>query len=229
LKARLVKAWDLTPDVRHFEFEAVGVSGFAFTPGQFVPILAQVDGQEITRAYSIASTPAGNRFALCLNLVADGHVSPMLFALEPGGEIEIGAPLGFFLLRQPPSDSLMIATGTGIAPMRSILPGTLDEHPDKQFTLLFGTRTPETILYRDEFEALEKSHANFHFWPTLSRASADWTGRRGHVQSHLVEALGERRDMDVYVCGLRAMVDDVRTRLKEMGFDRKRIVTERYD
>ena len=80
-----------------------------------------------------------------------------------------------------------------------------------------------------EFEELARKHPNFQFWPTLSRPETEWRGRVGHVQEHLFEAIGERRDVNVFVCGLKAMVDDVRSRLKAEGFDRKRIVYEKYD
>ena len=80
-----------------------------------------------------------------------------------------------------------------------------------------------------EFELLAEQHPNFRFWPTLSRPEEGWQGRAGHVQMHLMEALGDRRDVDVYVCGLKLMVDDVRSRLKELGFDRKHIIYEKYD
>jgi ferredoxin-NADP reductase len=229
LKA-VLRTWrDVAPGVRHFDFEVPEVLNFSFTPGQFVSVNVPIGSETITRAYSLASAPQGNQFSLCLNLVEDGRVSPPLFALGIADEIEISAPLGFFVLRPQPTDSLLIATGTGVAPMRAMLPGALVQNPDKHFTLLFGTRTPESILYADEFTALERAHRNFHFWPTLSRADAQWIGRRGHVQQHLDEALGGRRDMDIYVCGLRAMVDDVRARLKTFGFDRKQLVSERYD
>jgi CDP-4-dehydro-6-deoxyglucose reductase len=84
-------------------------------------------------------------------------------------------------------------------------------------------------MYRDEFEELARRHANFHFIPTLSRPDELWRGCRGHVQEHVFETLGERRDMDVYICGMKAMVDDVRNRLKALGFDRKQIIFEKYD
>ncbi len=102
--------------------------------------------------------------------------------------------------------------------------------PDsKQLTLLFGVRHQHTIYYRDDFEALAGQYPNFRFWPTLSRAESSWTGRTGHVQTHLLEAIGDRRDLDVYICGLKAMVDDVRAILKGLGFDRKQIIFEKYD
>ena len=95
--------------------------------------------------------------------------------------------------------------------------------------MLFGVRHEQSIYYRDDFETLRKQHPNFRFWPTLSRADESWSGRTGHVQVHLLEAIGERRDLDVYICGLKAMVDDVRAILKAMGFDRKQIIFEKYD
>lgn len=103
-------------------------------------------------------------------------------------------------------------------------------HPDaKQLTLLFGARHESTIYYRDDFDAWAKKYPNFRFWPTLSRPEPSWTGRTGHVQAHLLEAIGDRRDLDIYICGLKAMVDDVRAILKELGFDRKQIIFEKYD
>ena len=66
-------------------------------------------------------------------------------------------------------------------------------------------------------------------WPTLSRPDATWSGRQGHVQAHLAEAIEDRRDLDFYLCGLKEMVDDVRAVLKGLGFDRKQIFYEKYD
>jgi CDP-4-dehydro-6-deoxyglucose reductase len=113
--------------------------------------------------------------------------------------------------------------------MRSMLEAWLGQDDPRQLTLLFGVRYEYGLLYRAEFEELASKHPNFRFWPTISRPEASWTGRTGHVQTHLVEAIGQRRDMDVYICGLKAMVDDVRALLKGMGFDRKQIIYEKYD
>src|SRR5260370_30343274 len=96
-------------------------------------------------------------------------------------------------------------------------------------TLLFGVRYECSLLYRKDFEQMAREHSNFRFWPTLSRPEPGWTGRAGHVQAHLAEAIGERRDVNVFICGLAAMVDDVRSILKSNGFDRRRIICEKYD
>ena len=229
MRARLIESVELAPDVRHFVFQAEGVERLDFRPGQFVSLSAPIGGRIITRAYSIASAPGGgNRFDLCLNRVPEGIFSGPLFQMQPGDSVEMKDPLGMFVLRQPPRDSLLVATGTGIAPFRSMLQAHLSAW-SSQFTLLFGVRYESHLLYRRELEDLARQFPNFRFWPTLTRPETDWTGRTGRVQAHIEEALGARRDVDVYLCGLKAMVDDVRAILKGRGFDRKQIFYEKYD
>jgi CDP-4-dehydro-6-deoxyglucose reductase, E3 len=229
MEARLLESREIAPAVRHFEFEALGVERLEFAPGQFTSFTEMIGGKEITRAYSMASAPSGtNRFELCLNRVEPGHLSPRLFAMQPGDRIEMRQPLGMFVLRQPPRDSIFIGTGTGIAPFRAMLQAHLNAS-SAAFTLLFGVRYESHLLYRTEFEAMALEYSHFRFWPTLSRADATWSGRQGHVQAHLTEAIRERRDLDVYLCGLKEMVDDVRAVLKGLGFERKQIFYEKYD
>ncbi len=210
-------------------FEVPEVREFYFVPGQFVSFTELLGGRKITRPYSIASAPGGNRFEICLNLVQDGLFSPFLFSLAPGYEFEMSAPLGYFVLRDPGRDAVFVATGTGVAPFRSMLKAYLGHGDPYPVTLIFGVRYERNLLYRAELEDLARQHSNFQFWPTLSRPEASWTGRTGHVQQHLLEAFGQRRDLDVYICGLKLMVDDVRAMLKGIGFDRKQVIYEKYD
>ncbi len=229
MKARLVALRDLCPDVRHFVFEVPEVDRLEFQPGQFVSFAREIDGRQIVRPYSIASTPnGGNRFDLCLNLVAGGRLSPALFAMRPGDEIEMKGPLGAFTLRHPEREAVFVATGTGVAPFRSMLV-THAPRLETPLTLILGTRYEPNLLYRAEFDDLAARCPNFRFLPVLSRPEPGWTGRTGHVQPHMLEAIGERRDVDVYLCGLKLMVDEARGLLKERGFDRKQILFEKYD
>ncbi len=219
---------DLAPEVRHFEFEISDRNEFHFTPGQFVSIKEEIAGREVTRAYSIASPPDGNRFALCLNRVPDGLVSPRLFALQPGEHVEMQEPLGYFTLRHPERPAVFVATGTGIAPFRSMLLAAIPT--SAPITLLFGARHVYGLLYRAEFEGLARQHAHFQFVPTVTRPDGSWPGRTGRVQAHLDEALAHLAAVpDVYICGMKEMVDDVRALLKQKGFDRKQIIYEKYD
>src|SRR5436309_1818315 len=99
MTATLVSSHELAPDVRSFTFEAPDVKELYFIPGQFVSFTQFFNGKQITRPYSIASAPGGNRFEICLDLVQDGTFSPHLFSMQPGQTIEMSAPLGYFVLR----------------------------------------------------------------------------------------------------------------------------------
>jgi len=226
--ARLLEFTDIADEVRHFVFEA-DCDELDFLAGQFVSFNELIDGKKVTRAYSIASSPHGNIFELCLNRVQEGKLSPRLFEMQVGDCIDMQGPLGYFVLRNPVSDSIFVSTGTGIAPFRSMIKDHIPKDREHSFTLLFGIRHEHNIMYREEFEKLAAHHPNFHFCPTLTQPGPDWKGLTGRVQAHLPGLIGERRDIDVYICGMKAMVDDVRQRLKAMGFDRKRIIYEKYD
>ena len=224
MKAVLVESRDLASGVRHFVFESADLENAAFDPGQFVSFSETIGEKRITRAYSIVSQAIkNNRFELCLNLVDEGRMSPLLFRMQPGGVIDMKGPLGGFVLKQPISDSIFIATGTGIAPIRSMLL-SIPDLAAHRIILLFGARRLSGLHYWDDLKDLPIDAR-----PTLTRPEPDWQGRSGWVQQHLEEAIGNRRDWQFYICGLKAMVDDVRARLKAMGFDRRQIAYEKFD
>lgn len=233
-RATLRRVRSLTETTRHLEWEVTAGGRFDFLAGQFVSMTLERDADEHTRAYSIASAPRPDaRFDICLNRVPGGLFSNYLCDLGPGAAIDFTGPHGFFVVRRPVErDLVFVATGTGIAPIRGMLeelfaPGAAH---DRDVWLLFGVRFPETILYREEFERLAAENPRFHFLPTLSRANENWPGERGHVQTHLRSRFAGRQDLDVYICGLKAMVDDVRKILKEeFGLDRRQIHYEKYD
>lgn len=227
--ARLLDSYPIAPEVRHFIFEVPGVETLPYQPGQFVSLTHEINGKRITRAYSTASPAFGNRFELCLNRVADGFFSPFLFNLQPGDGVEMKGPLGTFVWRNPVNDSVLVATGTGIAPFRGMLHDLLPRDPHHRFVLVLGARYEHGLLYRDEFEEMARRHPNFEPIFTLSRPGPAWTGRTGYVQPIVREVVGERRDWDVYTCGMRAMVDSLRQELLDLGFARRQVIVEKYD
>jgi len=165
-KARLVRSTPLSDLTKHLEFELPSVPRFGFVPGQWLSFKQITpSGEEITRAYSIASPPSDdNHFALCLDRVQDAFMSNFLCDMEEGDEISCQGPFGDFILRPPLHDTVFVATGTGIAPFRSMLHWLLEEqsrHQDKQFWLLFGNRHEQDIYYHDEWQRLAAEHPNF--------------------------------------------------------------------
>ncbi len=233
--ARLKRGIILSDRTKHLEFEICDIERFDFLPGQFLSVREpKPDGKEITRAYSIASPPRGdNTFDLCLNRVDEGFMSNYLCDMNEGDEVHLHGPHGHFVLREPRHDSIFIATGTGIAPFRGMAQWLFADPSRSQghhFWLVYGTRYPQDIYYREEFERIAAENPRFHYIVTLSRADADWRGARGYVQDHVREIVGERKDMEAYICGLNAMVSANRDLLKtQLGWDRKQIVYERYD
>jgi ferredoxin-NADP reductase len=222
-------------DARILVFEPADAEPFEFEPGQYVCLSTTLDGKKVNRYYSIASGPhPAGRFELCVKPVGDGSpFGEYLARIAPGEEFECSPPGGTFQLTEPLRDTVFVAGGTGITPFRAmlhhVLAGPEDRSQGRGITLLFGARRPDELYFRNEFEQLESERPHFRFWPTISGPNGDWTGRRGRVQRHLDEALGNRRDAtDVYICGPKAMVDDVRTRLVESGFDERAIHYEKY-
>lgn len=235
LTGRIKHSIVLSDKTKHLEFEIPELERFEFAAGQFVSVREpKPDGKEITRAYSIASPPRhNNTFDLCLNRVDEGFMSNYLCDLNVGDEIHLHGPHGHFILREQRKDAVFIATGTGIAPFRGMVHWLFDDptrREDRQFWLVYGTRHEKDIYYREEFEKLAAEHPNFHYIPTLSRPDESWRGARGYVQEHVREIVGQRKDMEAYICGLNQMVSANREMLKnELGWDRKQIVYERYD
>jgi len=233
LRAQLVRSVPLSEFTKHLELEVKNVPHFGFVPGQWLSVKATTpEGEEMTRAYSIASPPENGRVAFCLNRVDEGFMSNHLCSLVEGSEITFQGPFGDFILRPPLRDTIFIATGTGIAPFRSMLRWLLadpERHQGLQFWLLFGARREQDLYYRDEFERLAAEHSNFHFAATLSRPSLEWRGLRGYVQEHVKEIVGDRKDMHAYICGLDKMVKANRELLKNLGWERHSIRYEKYD
>jgi ferredoxin-NADP reductase len=233
--ARLARSRALSDFTRHLEFEIPSIPRFGFVAGQWLSLKTnKPDGEEITRAYSIASAPTEtNKFALCLNRVQDGFMSNHLCDMKEGDEISCQGPFGNFILRPPMRDTLLIATGTGIAPFRSMLQWLFhapeERHEHHQVWLVFGSRYEKDIYYHDEFLQLAHEHSNFRYLPTLSRGDENWKSLRGYVQDHVPAIVGGRTDMHAYICGLKKMITANRDLLKSLGWDRKSIIYEAYD
>jgi ferredoxin-NADP reductase len=239
--ARLVSGRPLTPNVRELTFERVDGEPMAFAPGQWVNLVLPVGGPEgmgeAKRSYSIASAPDGSpRFEIAVTRVQGGAGSTWLHAAEVGTTLTAMGPQGFFT--RPASSappSLMIATGTGITPMRSMLRAALAAGSRVPTWILLGARHEEDVVYAEELGALAAAHPFVRFEATLSQPHDAWPGRRGYVQTH-VPALWDEvvrqggGDAHVYVCGLERMVGSVRELLrKDMGLPRQQVHSERYD
>lgn len=238
--ARLVhQEWlSQSSEAKHLVFTIEDIERFDFAAGQFISMVAPHNGKTITRAYSLASAPRKNEFDLCLNRVDEGFFSNFLCDMKEGETVKFHGPHGTFVLKSPLRDSILIATGTGIAPIRGFVQWLFaneSRHTGREVHLVYGTRYPVDIYYKDYFDLIAHDFPNFRYVITLSRAPDEWKGERGYVQEQVRKIImarpeSQRTNMDAYVCGLNDMISATRKMLKEeLGWDRKQIVYERYD
>jgi NAD(P)H-flavin reductase len=188
-----------------------------FRAGQYVKL--GVPGQR-SGSYSIASAPHDAHLEFCVELIPGGRLSPALFALKPGDRVTLAdRPKGSFLLEPAATRHLMVATVTGIAPLRSMLRDALHRGIDAEFIVLHGASHADELPYFDEMTALAGEKAHVRYVATVSRPTtarnAGWTGDIGRVDDLAcrVAATLDTRHTHVYACGHPEMVRRIRGEL----------------
>lgn len=220
-QAKAERIRDLTHDVREMDFRLVAPSQISFKAGQFVSfdVAHPTFNRPVTRPYSIASQPSQrDRITLLLNLVPGGPGSTYLFSLKEGDHTQFKGPTGAFYLREDATrDLLFVATGTGIAPIRSMLLDRLERGPSRAVTLYWGLRSERDLYYQDELETLARRHENFSFITTLSRPAGSWQGVTGRVTRLVEERIALVANLSVYLCGNSGMIKDVSAIINQRG------------
>jgi ferredoxin-NADP reductase len=229
---KVIKIEQQTHNTRRFWIQVPELVSFDFKAGQFVTLDLPIHEKpnKRWRSYSIASWPDGtNVFELCIVLLEGGLGTSYMFnELKEGSELQLRGPVGVFTLPDPlEKDLFLICTGTGIAPFRSMSNSIkLQKKEHKNIHLIFGCRTKQDLLYYDEFKQLEKELDGFHYHPVLSRE--EWEGHKGYVHAVYEELCANKQPANFYLCGWKAMVDEAKLRILELGYDKKEIHLELY-
>lgn len=231
-KSIVSKIEQVTSNTRRYWLQVPEVSHFDFKPGQFVTLDLPISEQRNKRwrSYSIASMPDGSNTIELVIVHLDGGIGTdyIFNEIEEGSEITLRGPQGVFVLPEViPDNFVLVCTGTGIAPFRSMVQ-YIHKHniPHGNIHLVFGTRTQGDLLYHDELRALEQELQGFHFHPVLSRQ--DWDGHKGYVHSVYEDICKEHPNAYFMLCGWKMMVDEAKERLLAMGYDKKDIHLELY-
>lgn len=210
---------------------------FAFRPGQYLTLAATVDGQDVRRSYSICSAPGDALLKVGVKKVADGRFSRFVNeVLSVGDTIRVMPPEGRFTsLAGERHDYLLIASGSGITPMLSIARTVLAHEPDSTVTLVYGNRTTDTIMFREELQDLKDAHMRrFSLVNLLSREKQDVDLLNGRIDGERIRRMTDLGLIDpfgsdgVFLCGPGEMIDDVSAALKDIGVDPDRIRFERF-
>ena len=218
-QARLTSIEKVSSRVYLEHFELIEPREITFLPGQTVMLYVapgvSPDQIGVNRSMSVASPPVEKNSILLAHDVGPGGVySQWALRAKVGDPMSFMGPLGGFVLdRESPRKKIFVATGTGIAPFRSMI---LDR-PSGDITLYWGLRHEEDIFWQKELEEFSSSHPTFMLVLTISQATDNWQGKRGHVQDYVFADENNLKECDVYLCGNRQMVDDMKTRLQQIG------------
>ncbi|MGE5615274.1 MAG: 2Fe-2S iron-sulfur cluster-binding protein [Bacillota bacterium] len=208
---------DLAPlsrDVMHLSLVLPDLATFAYRPGQHMNVFLE-DG--VHRSFSMASIPDGNGVDFHIRRIPGGRFTAgHLDTLQPGDLLDVEIPLGTFCYdegdRRP---LLMVATGTGISPIKCILESLLDDPECPPVSLYWGMREEEDLYLDEQIRGWEGRLRDFRYVPVLSRPGPEWKGRRGHVQQAACEDLRDFAGHSIYLCGSPTMIRDAKREFLE--------------
>ncbi len=172
----------------------------------------------IIRPYSIASANfETSNFEFYISQVKSGQLTPRLFNLSQGNRMWVDEDIfGIFNLHDTPDDCniVMTATGTGLAPYISFLRSHLTEHKNIHLAIFHGAASPWDLGYYSELKFIESSFPNFHYFPTILKPEASWTGLTGYIEKHIEAGLLDQCGIELdpnkthfYLCGNPRMVE----------------------
>ncbi len=235
-RVRVDRIVDLTPYIKGITFGVLSPEeGIIYKPGQYVQLEVpkyKLSKEPEYRAFSMSSVPEDpHSIELYIGLVNKGIVSTYVHEyLRESEQLVMRGPFGDFFYRESDRDILLIATGTGLAPIMSILRTIRSAQIQRKITLFFGCRRQEDLYCVEELKELEQQLSDFTFIPTLSREAEDspWKGKRGRVTDLIEDLVPEKADYDVYICGNPEMVDSSTELLRAKGIPEDQIYFDKF-
>jgi ring-1,2-phenylacetyl-CoA epoxidase subunit PaaE len=212
-------------------------TNYAYKPGQYLTLRTDIDGEDVRRSYSICSAK-DESLRVAIKQVVDGKFSTFANTiLEEGVELDVMTPMGKFQLSLHPENKktyVAFAAGSGITPIMSMMKSVLQTEPGSEFVLIFGNRGFESIIFREEIEALKNRY--------LGRLSVHHVLSRENLGSHLFNGRIDQEkcrkfgkvlfaidEVDEFLlCGPGEMIVNVTEALKAEGVDPKRIHSEYF-
>jgi ferredoxin-NADP reductase len=199
--------------------------------GQHVDVrLTAEDGYQAQRSYSIASGPEDEALEITVERIDDGEVSPYLTeVVDAGDRLELRGPIGGYFTWRADRDGplLMVAGGSGVVPMRSMLRHRAAAGRDASATLLLSAQRLEDVIYRDELE--EARDAGVDVRIALTRdAPPGWDGYSRRIDREMLAELDPSPSARVYVCGPTGFVESAADLLVGLGYPAASVHTERF-
>lgn len=199
-----------TPQATSFAFEIPDhlQAKFKYEPGQFVSLFLNVNGEEISRSYSLCSSPeVDSEFQITVKRVEGGRGSNYLCdKVNVGDTLKVSPPSGHFFKYQPETKHFVLfGAGSGITPLFSILKYVLDKKPEAYVTLVFANRSEDQIIYKDLLQKWSEEHSSrFSIHHLLSQPSAAWEAPTSRITEGWLKAFSKTLSQDpyeIYICG----------------------------
>jgi ferredoxin-NADP reductase len=229
---QLVRAERQTHDSVSLRFRVTGSQTLRGRPGQFFTFDWLLDGQKLSRSYSISSSPTQTGFVeIAVKKQPEGRVSCFLNERAAIGlTVEARGPLGRFCFQETEHKKIaLFAGGSGITPLISILRYIDDLCLDTKATLFYSVRTKRDIIFEGELERLKTRLPNLRLVVILTKPDAGWSGPTGHLRGELISSyLDEVSNHTFFLCGPEGYMNHVTELLKSLGVDEQRILQERF-
>src|ERR1700733_5011865 len=228
----LVQTEQQTHDTRTLRFQVPNEKRFRARPGQFLKFQWMVDGRRVPRSYTISSSPVDeNYIEITPKRMENGYVSVFLNEqAKPGLVVEASGPYGQFYFDETLHKSIvLIAAGSGITPMISMLSYIDDLGLATAVTLLYCVRTGADIIFENELSRLSRSLPNFKYELCLSRPDPPWKGRSGpRTEEFFSQSVIDLDSPTFFLCGPRGFMDNARHILLALGVTQDRILQESF-
>lgn len=231
-ECRIVESEHASKAVKIITIEAADGGVFEFRPGMFASISFIHDGIPFgPKPFSVASSPLDRKkLEFCVR--KSGDFTTTLFRLEKGAPVTVLGPFGNFTLEEPMSKNLvLIAGGTGIAPLMSMLRYAITKRFKTKIVLLLSAKTQHDYIYRDELTHIADEHDNVSLIVTLTQEpkDSDWSGPRGRFDEDLLkDVIPDRHHADCYVCGPQGFVESITELLADIGVLDERVHREKW-
>lgn len=221
-----------THDAKTFRFLIPAGESFSARPGQFLTFQWMIDGKKAVRSYTICSSATQTGYAeITVKRVNDGYVSAYLHEkTNIGLSVEAKGPSGQFYFDETKHRKVvLIAAGSGITPMVSILRYMDDRCLSNEATLIYSVRTSKDIIFERELDRLMERLINFRYSVTLTKPDSNWRGATGRISRSLIESnVKDLAGSTFFLCGPRQFMDSVSETLKSMGISPDQIKSESF-
>ena len=231
LPCRVIELSKLAHDVMGLQLKLPEGKTLEYLAGQYIDILLR-DGRR--RSFSIANRPeAGSNLELHVRQVPNGGFTGHVFeGLKERELLRFQGPFGTFFLRPDSTGPvILMAGGTGLAPIKAILEEAIHQGIDRRFHLFWGVRARHDLYLHDQLLGLSHEHANLDYVPVLSEPAADdsWTGETGWVHESVLRQFPNLKDLEVYASGPPPMIDAARTAFAANGLSETRLFYDSFE